>query len=404
MGLEGKGAVIGIKKKIESVMTGDHKNGCGWFVPFLSMVSKVYGGAVKLRRRLYKRDVLKSKRLPCPIISIGNITVGGTGKTPMTIYVARVVKQLGYKVAIISRGYKGKAEKVGGVVSDGKSLLMTPEIAGDEPYMMAERLKDVPIIVGKNRFKAGRRAIRKFDPDVIVLDDGFQHLKLQRDLDLVLLDYRKPFGNGHLLPRGVMREPASALFYANAMILTRSDAVNDKEMPSSLNKLRSYERKKPVYRTFHHPFVYKIINGEKKIFEKNTREAVRQHSDCIRGRAAFAFSGLADNMNFRRTLESLQCNVAGYMEFSDHHSYSDRDLKEISAAAKKSMSECIVTTEKDYVRIAHKINWPDDLFVIGIEIDFGPDKKRFDAYVKDWIKNRIESDLKVGNTGKGRNS
>jgi tetraacyldisaccharide 4'-kinase len=384
--------VISIKKKIERVITGDNKNGYGWFVPFLSMVSKVYGGAVKLRRIFYKKAVLKSKRLSCPVISIGNITVGGTGKTPMSIYVAQVVKQLGYKVAIISRGYKGKAEKIGGIVSDGRVLLMTPEIAGDEPYMMANRLKDVPVIVGKNRFKAGRQAIRNFDPDVIVLDDGFQHLKLQRDLDLVLLDYRKPFGNGHLLPRGVMREPASALFCASAIILTRSDTVNDNEKLSSLKKLRFYERKKPVYRTFHHPFVYKIINGEKKVFEKNMQEALRQNPDGIKGRTVFAFSGLADNHSFRQTVKSLKCNLSGFMEFPDHHQYSERDLDEILSAAKKSMSECIITTEKDYVRIAHKIDWPDDLFVIGIKIDFGADKKRFNSYIKDWIKNRYESD------------
>jgi tetraacyldisaccharide 4'-kinase len=381
--------VISIKKKIERVITGDNKNGNGWFVPVLSMASKVYGGAVKLRRIFYKKATLISKRLPCPIISIGNITVGGTGKTPMTIYVAQVMKQLGYKVAIISRGYKGRAEKVGGIVSDGKVLLMTPEIAGDEPYMMAYRLKDVPVIVGKNRFKAGRQAIRKFDLDVIVLDDGFQHLKLQRDLDLVLLDYRKPFGNGHLLPRGVMREPASALLCANAIILTRSDTVNDNGMSSSLKKLRSYERKKPVYRTFHHPCVYKIINGEKKIFETNMQEAFRQNSDCMKGRTVFAFSGLADNHSFQQTVKSLQCNLSGFMEFPDHHPYSERDLDEILSAAKKSMSECIITTEKDYVRIADKIDWPGDLFVIGIEIDFGADKKRFNSYIEDWIKRTL---------------
>ena len=379
-------------KKIEAIIYDSGVSPLFSFRSFLSMVSKVYGGAVKLRRIFYKKGILTSKRLPCPIISIGNITVGGTGKTPMTIYVAQVVKQLGYKVAIISRGYKGRAEKVGGTVSDGKVFLMTPEIAGDEPYMMANRLKDVPVIVGKNRFKAGRLAISKFDPDVIVLDDGFQHLTLQRDLDIILLDYHKPFGNGHLLPRGVMREPVSALLCADAIILTKSDTVNNNETSSSLKKLRSFERKKPVYRSFHHPFVYKIINGEKKIFETNMQEALRQNSDCIKGRTVFAFSGLADNHNFLRTLKSLKCNVSGFMEFPDHHPYSERDLDEILSAAKRSMSECLITTEKDYVRIVHKIDWPYDLFVIGIEIDFGADKKRFNSYIQDWIKNRCESD------------
>jgi tetraacyldisaccharide 4'-kinase len=379
--------VISIKKRIERVITGDSRNGYDWFVLFLSMASKVYGGAVKLRRLFYKKAFLTSKRLPCPVISIGNITVGGTGKTPMTIYVAQVVKNLGYKVAIISRGYKGKAEKVGGIVSDGKVLLMTPEIAGDEPYMMANRLKHVPVIVGKNRFKAGSLAIRKFDPDVIVLDDGFQHLMLQRDLDLVLLDYRKPFGNGNLLPRGVMREPVSALLHADAIILTKSDTKNNKETSSPPKKLHSYERNKPVYRTFHHPFVYKIIHRE-----TNMKDQLRQNSDCIKGRNVFAFSGLADNHSFHRTLKSLKCNVSGFMEFPDHHPYSDRDFKDISAAAKKSMSECLITTEKDYVRIAHKIDWPDDLFVVGIEIDFGTEKKRFNSFIENWIVNRYESD------------
>jgi tetraacyldisaccharide 4'-kinase len=384
--------VISIKKKIERVITGDNKKGYGWFVPFLSVVSKVYGGAVKLRRLFYKKTILTSKRLPCPIISIGNITLGGTGKTPMTIYVAQALKQLGYNVAVISRGYKGRAEKNGGIVSDGKVLLMTPEMSGDEPYMMAKRLKDVPVIVGKNRFKAGRQAVSKFDPDVIVLDDGFQHLTLQRDLDIVLLDYHKPFGNRHLLPRGVMREPISALLSADAIILTKSDTVNNDETSLLLRKLRSFERKKPVYRSFHHPFVYKIINREKKIFEKNMLEAQRQNLDCIKGRTVFAFSGLADNYNFLRTLKSLKCNVSGFMEFPDHHPYSERDLDEILSAAKRSMSKCLITTEKDYVRIVHKIDWSDDLFVIGVEIDFGADKKRFNAFIKDWIENRYESD------------
>lgn len=382
--------MIRIKKNIEKVIASDNNHGNGWFVHFLSMVSKVYGGAVKLRRNFYKKAVFKSKRLPCSIISIGNITVGGTGKTPMTIYVAKVVKQLGYNVAVISRGYKGKAEKIGGIVSDGKALLMTPEIAGDEPYMIAKRLNDVPVIIGRNRFEAGRQAISKFDPDVIVLDDGFQHLKLQRDLDLVLLDYRKPFGNGHLLPRGVMREPDSALLNANAIILTRSDAVNGDEMSSSLKRLQFYERNKPVYRTFHHPFIYNIINGEKEKYEKNIIEALRQNSDCIKGRTVFAFSGLADNHDFLQTVKRLGCSLSGHMEFPDHHPYSEKDLKDISAAAKMSMSECLITTEKDYVRIAHKIDWPCDLLVIGIEIDFGEDKKRFDSYIEDWMEKRYK--------------
>jgi tetraacyldisaccharide 4'-kinase len=356
----------------------------------LAVISKSYGGAVKLRRTFYEKSVFKSKNLSCPVISIGNISVGGTGKTPMTIYVANAVRDLGYNVAIISRGYKGKAETTGGIVSDGKTLLMAPEIAGDEPYMMGARLNDVPIIVGKNRFKAGSLAVRKFEPDILILDDGFQHLKLQRDLDLVLLDCRKPIGNGHLLPRGIMREPASALFCANAIILTRADTANNRELTLLLQRLRLQERKKPVFRAYHKPIVYKIINRE-----RNIKEALKQNLDCIKGRALFAFSGLADNHNFRRTLKSLKCNMAGYLEFSDHHSYSDNDLNDILAAAKKSMSKCLVTTEKDYVRIAHKIAWPIDLYVVGIEIEFGADEERFNGFIRDQLRKLKEKNCVI---------
>jgi tetraacyldisaccharide 4'-kinase len=374
-------------EKFKTIVTDDGVSPFFSLKWILVVMSKIYGGSVRLRRFFYGKSVLKSKKLSCLVISIGNITVGGTGKTPMVIYVANVVKDLGYKVTVVSRGYKGKAETIGGIVSDGKTPLMTPETAGDEPYMMAARLKDVPVVVGKNRFKAGRLAIRKFAPDILVLDDGFQHLKLQRDLDLVLLDGRKPFGNGHLLPRGMMREPASALFHANAMILTRADTVNNKEMTSLLKSLRFRERKTPVFRAFHNPLVYKIINRE-----KNIRDGLRQNPDCIRGRTAFAFSGLADNDNFRRTLDNLKCSVAGYLEFPDHHSYSDSDLKDILVAAIKSRSECLITTEKDYVRIAHKVALPIDLYVVGIEIEFGADVERFNGFIKDWLKELREKD------------
>jgi tetraacyldisaccharide 4'-kinase len=378
--------MIRIKKKIESAIMSADNNGKGCFLSLLSIASKVYGGAVRLRRTFYKRSVFKSKKLSRPVISIGNVTAGGTGKTPMTIYVANVVKALGYNVAVVSRGYKGKAEKMGGIVSDGETLLMAPEVAGDEPYMLAARLKGVPVIVGKNRFKAGRLAIRKFAPDIIILDDGFQHLKLERDLDLVLLDCRQPLGNGHLLPRGMMREPASSLCCADAIVLTRADMANNKEMTSLLQRFRFHERKKPVFRAFHKPIVYKIINEN-----KNIKKASRQSRDCMKGCTVFAFSGLADNHNFRRTLEDLECNVAGHFEFSDHYSYSDSDLNNIVTTAEKRMSECLVTTEKDYVRIAHKITWPNDLYVIGIEIEFDADAERFNGFIRD----RLRTILKI---------
>ena len=216
-----------VKKKIQEIMTGGREIGSLFLTLFLFAISVGYGGIVRLRETLYKKGLLQSKRLPCPVISIGNITVGGSGKTPMTIYVAELIKHLGYGVAIISRGYKGQAEKIGGVVCDGRRICMGPDTAGDEPFMVAQRLKTVPVIVGQNRFKAGRLAIREFKPDVLLLDDAFQHLKLHRDLDIVLLDSKAPLGNTYLFPRGTLRESASALSRGDAVVLTRSDIGKD---------------------------------------------------------------------------------------------------------------------------------------------------------------------------------
>ena len=181
----------------------------------LAPPSWLYRGAIFLRNRHYDRPAAV-RSVSVPVVSVGNITVGGTGKTPMTIYVAQKLQQSGVRVAVISRGYKGRAESGGGVVSDGRNLLMDSEQAGDEPYLMAGRLKNIPVIVGKNRFAAGMLAINKFQSEVIVLDDAFQHLKLSRDIDLILLDYTRPFGNTHLLPRGILREPVTALRRATA--------------------------------------------------------------------------------------------------------------------------------------------------------------------------------------------
>jgi tetraacyldisaccharide 4'-kinase len=373
--------MIRIPKKIKKIISDDHEIGYTWFASILSAASAVYGGAVKLRRTFYNRGVFKSKRLPCFIISIGNIAAGGTGKTPVTMYVSKIAEQWGYKPVIISRGYKGKAEKHGGVVSDGRRLLMTPEAAGDEPYMMAAKLINVPVVVGKDRVQMGRLAIREFNPDVFVLDDGFQHLRLQRDLDIVLLDCRQPFGNGHLLPRGILREPASSLLHADAIILTRSEGIRHKKILSLIQKIRSFAGEVPVYQAIYDPFIYKAVRGKNKKLGPE-----RYRLESMAGRTIFAFSGLADNHQFRRTIEGMKCKLCGFMEFPDHYSYTQKDLENISAVARKNLSNSLVTTEKDYVRFAENIELSVDLFVVGIEIVFGPDKERFDNL----IKNRIE--------------
>lgn len=379
----------GIHRKIKKAMTEKRKGRIFSLESFLCVASKVYGGAVKLRREVYKAGILKTKRLPCMVISIGNIVAGGTGKTPMTIYVAGRIKKYGYKVVVISRGYRGKAEKTGGIVSDGESLLMDCKTAGDEPYMMASRLKNVPVIVGKNRFKAGMTAVKKFNPDVIVLDDAFQHIKLERDFDLVLLDYQNPFGNGHILPAGTLREPVSILFKGDGFIFTRSDTAKDNNGPSLYLKLPRYVQKKPVFRAIHIPFISKIVNkGKNNTSGQNLKESIRKNAECLKGRNAYAFSGIADNNVFFKTVKSFDCLISAFSEFEDHHFYSDTDIERILEGVKKSGSDCIITTEKDFVRLPKNISWPVEMFVVGIKIEFAAGNKQFDALIMDRLIKR----------------
>lgn len=371
-----------IFKNIESMMRSARQDRFFSFASVLSAMSKVYGGAVKLRETLYKHEFLASRGLPCAVVSVGNLTVGGTGKTPMTIYMAKLVRRLGLRAVVISRGYKGGAEKTGGIVSDGRRIFMAPGTAGDEPLMMASELEGVPVIVGRNRYASGMLAVNEFNPDVLVLDDAFQHLKLHRDIDLILLDGRDPFGNGHLLPRGVLREPLSALLRGDALILTRSDFMVS-DLPVKLGRIA---RERPVFESFHIPKRCRAIT------EKNAGAHVvgLPPSDddfrLLKGNSVFVFSGIAGNSDFRKTVQDLGCHVSGFLDFPDHHPYSGMDFGTILRSARNANAEFLVTTEKDYFRIADRSKLPKNLMVIGIEVSFGKDETRFTEYIKDRLE------------------
>jgi len=375
-----------VKKKIQEIMTGRRESGSLFLTLFLFAISIGYGGIVRLRETLYKKGLLQSKRLPCPVISIGNLTIGGSGKTPMTIYVAELIQSLGYSVAIISRGYKGQAEKIGGVVCDGRRICMGPDTAGDEPFMVAQKLKTVPVIVGQNRFKAGRLAIQEFKPDVLLLDDAFQHLKLHRDLDLVLLDSKKPLGNTYLFPRGTLRETASALSRGDAVILTRSDIGK----APSLDQIKKHVPRTPIFHSAHIPYIYKIVTGNSAQSEDSLTSSSEYDFGAFKNKRVFAFSGIASNDNFRRTIESFQCKLENFSEFPDHHQYSEKELDKVVRSAMDVSAEFIFTTEKDYVRIAHKIKWPMDLVIIGIEISFGTNDIAFKSFIISQLQRLIK--------------
>jgi tetraacyldisaccharide 4'-kinase len=370
----------GAMKKIYTVMMNE-QSGRPVLGFFLQLIAMIYGAAVRIRSFLFDRGIIRSRRLPCRVVSVGNITAGGTGKTPMTIRIVELARQLGLRPVILSRGYKGGAEKSGGIVSDGINMLMSPAMAGDEPFMMARRLPGVPVLVGADRRRMGHMAMAAFSPDLIVLDDGFQHRYLRRDLDLVLVDDRTFLGNGRLLPRGLLREPASALHRADAVILTRCNLPRS----MSFRRLATFAPGKPLFISRHAPYVDGIYqNGDSVSLRQE--DPARQDFSLLNHAGVMLFSGIARNAEFSRMIVEAGASVLEAMEFPDHHPYTDRDCKAIIRRAKELSPDYLVTTEKDFIRIMDRLHTPVPLVVVGVRIDFGPDTERFAGFLRERLK------------------
>ena len=380
----------GIKQKVQAVISGEEQGG-RLFLFFLYGLSVCYGLAVRFRSFLYDKGILKVNRLACRVVSIGNLTVGGTGKTPMTMFVAKLFRNFGYQPVVISRGYKGRAEKTGGIVSDGKTILLGPDFAGDEPYMMAQILKGIPVLVGGNRYQIGMRAIEEFSPDVIILDDAFQHRQLYRDMDLVLVDEKSFLGNMHLLPRGILREPVSGLLRADAFILTRSGA----NPTSARERLETMMPGKPIFKSYHEPYIAGVIKGgDGKSHEAFPAISIGDGEgdfaggfEFLKESTVFVFSGIAKNKEFKSMVKEMVKKVAGDVQFSDHHTYSKKDFRIILDQAQKCSAEFLVTTEKDYVKIAGNIISAMDIVVMGIKVSFKEDEAKFAAFIRDRMHN-----------------
>jgi tetraacyldisaccharide 4'-kinase len=355
-----------LRRRIEAIMTGQAPQGHLWLKGSLTAISVLYRGLVELWRLAYETGLVEQRSLSCMVISIGNIALGGTGKTPLTIYLAEVIQRLGYRVVIISRGYGGSAESSGGILSDGQRTLMRAHECGDEPYMMAQRHETVPVIVGKNRYQAGLKAVKRFQPDVILLDDAFQHRRLARDLDLVLLDAGMPFGNGHLFPRGILREPAAAIKRGHAVIFTRAE--NAEHLPEK--RIQPYLVSKPVFFSYHRPKLVKIITGKSRSGEATENTPLDKGLDCLKGKKVLAFAGIARNEDFFNMIPSFGCQLSEVISFSDHHRYNRRDLQNIQQAAMDGHVDCLMTTEKDFYRMSLPMDWPLDLVVVGVDLVF----------------------------------
>lgn len=348
----------------------------------LKGLAGLYGIGVQCRSQMFRNRWRVSHRLPCKVVSIGNITLGGTGKTPMSVYMARLIHGFGCRVAIVSRGYKGSAEKNGGVVSDGQALLMDPSSAGDEPFLMAQQLLPlgIPVIVGRDRLRAGRRAVQRYQTDVIVLDDGFQHVRLARDLDIVLLDAQHPFGNGYLVPRGTLREPLSSLSRADACLLTRCPrAAIAKRFAGHSQTIRSPtgdDRRRPVFAAAHAPFISECFSAK-----HSDGWAAKIQMNEWRGCPVFAFSGLARNDTFQKMLCEMGFDLRGYTAFDDHHDYSRDDILAIAQRADRKGANLLVTTEKDRVKLADTWFRNMPLLVVGVKMDLGTHAEGFERFV-----------------------
>ena len=287
----------------------------------------------RLRSGLYRAGLLRTKRLPRPVISVGNITVGGTGKTPVTALIARLLLERGAKVAVLSRGYGGTMEGTAAIVSDGSRILLTAEECGDEPYLLASTVPGLMVVMGADRHQAGMLAMERLVPDIFLLDDGFQHLALHRDLNILLLDCTTPFGNGWTLPAGLLREPAVAAQRAHLVIHTRCPAGTI-ATPAVAGKPHCTARH---------------LLGDARPLSGGDPAPI----DALRDRTILAFAGIAEPTAFFDELAAHGLNVVTTLAFPDHVRYTDTRVSELAAAMHVCGADCAITTEKDGVKLGH---------------------------------------------------
>jgi|TARA_B110000438_G_scaffold300532_1_gene353152 tetraacyldisaccharide 4'-kinase len=349
---------------------------------FLRVLSGIFWVVVKLRQRLYRARIMRASHLGCMVIVVGNLTVGGTGKTPVVEKLARSLRDRGRRVAILSRGYKSKKEPAfrkwwrwlthqepekPREVSDGKNVLLNAEIAGDEPYMLAKNLPGVVVLTDRDRVKAGHFAITEYGCDTLILDDGFQYFKLQDHLQVLLIDKSNPFGNGATLPRGLLREPISHMRRASYVFLTKSDGQPDPELEATI---RRYRPDVDLIECRHAPqFLSRVSDGKEEPLS------------FLAGKRVLAFSAIAVPESFERFVEELGAEIIHRRSYMDHHRFTNDELETLEATALESEIDLIVTTEKDAVRLPDAWKPACDVYYLRVEIKILSGVKDFEAAV-----------------------
>jgi tetraacyldisaccharide 4'-kinase len=342
--------------------------------------AKVYEQAVQIRLGLYRRRLFRPQELGCPVVSVGNLTVGGTGKTPVAEMLARELQRRGRRVAILSRGYKSVprpfAQRLRNkvfkhldlfpprIVSDGKDVLLDSRRAGDEPHMLAKNLPGVCVLVDKDRVKSGLHALRHFDSDVLLLDDGLQYQRLRHRIDVVLVDSQAPFGNEHLLPRGTLREPPANLRRASYIVVTKSGPKPDEAL---LARLRKLNRTAAIIECNHAPRHWQDL-----------RTGENLPLDHLKGRHVGAMSGIARPESFEEGVRQLGAMVEISKAFADHHRFTKKEILRFLEWCDRRSLDALVTTEKDAVRFPDIDNPPVPMLFLRVEIEILRGREHWD--------------------------
>ena len=353
----------------------------------LYVFSLIYEQLVNIKLLGYKLRLSSRQKLDCYVISLGNITVGGTGKTPTAQRLARDIRDMGYRVVILNRGYRAKWHGEVGIVSDGKQLHMDAAEAGDEAYMLAKHLPNVPVLIGAQRAVTGQYAIEHFGAEVAILDDGYQHWQLVRDMDILLVDAVNVFGNGYLLPRGTLRESMSHISRANVCLMTKVDQAAAGSCKYIRETVHKYNDKAQIVESIHQPrcFIpladwYVNLAGEGVNVEK------------INGKRVMAVSAIGNPASFERTLKDLGAQIIESLRYPDHHEYTMKEMEDVLQQAEAQGAESIVITEKDAVKIpveVAKANWNIPIYVICVEVKFQSGAADFQRELKRQLEEKL---------------
>jgi len=351
-------------------LASDKKKGfiAGVIKILLSLLAFIYASAVRSLIFIYS---IRPYRLKCKVISVGNITLGGTGKTSLVELIARYLKENGHRIAILSRGYKRRVDSRQSTVDrktvDSGLWTMEYRMMGDEPYMLKKSLTDIPVLVDSNRIRSANLGIRDYDVDTVILDDGLQQWKIKKDLEIVVIDASNPFGNRRLLPRGILRQPISTLNKADMFILTKTDL--DADVKGIKDFLKRINHPAEIFESVHKPVGFYRVGESEKLLD----------TDMFKGKTVAIFSGIGDPLYFENTVKKLGLQICLSFRFADHYHYSEGDLNNIIAESAQQNAAAILTTEKDAARLDTQLlrnNLPA-IFVLRIELEIIEDAEKF---------------------------